>query len=29
MKRLYLDPDSELEIIIHKPIGRSMVEMQR
>ena len=26
MKRLYLDPDSDLEIVIHKPIGRSMAE---
>ena len=26
MKRPYLDPDSELEIVIHKPIGRSIAE---
>jgi 1-acyl-sn-glycerol-3-phosphate acyltransferase len=26
LKRPYLDPDSDLEIVIHKPIGRSMLE---
>lgn len=26
MKRVYLDPDAEPEIIIHKPIGHSVVE---
>jgi 1-acyl-sn-glycerol-3-phosphate acyltransferase len=26
MKRVYLDPDSELEVVIHKPINHSMSE---
>lgn len=26
MKRIYLDPDSELEVMIHKPISHSVVE---
>ncbi len=26
MKRIYLDPDSELEVLIHKPISHSAVE---
>ena len=26
LKRPYLDPDSELEIVIHKPIDRSMID---
>jgi 1-acyl-sn-glycerol-3-phosphate acyltransferase len=26
MKRVYLDPDSDLEVVIHKPINHSVVE---
>jgi 1-acyl-sn-glycerol-3-phosphate acyltransferase len=26
MKRVYLDPDSDLEVMIHKPIGHSVIE---
>ncbi len=26
LKRVYLDPDSDLEVVIHKPINHSLVE---
>ena len=26
LKRGYLDPDSDLEVVIHKPVNRSVIE---
>ncbi len=26
MKRVYLDPDSDLEVVLHKPVSHSIVD---